>query len=223
MSEPELIQHIRPADGTPEGVLVLMHGRGANEYDLEPLLDALDPERRLVGILPRGPLALPPGGAHWYVVPRVGYPDPSTFHDSYRRLGDLVDAIPERFGVHADRVVVGGFSQGAVMSLAVGLGADRPAPGGVLALSGFIPQVDGLEIDPQSKRGLPVLIAHGTNDPVIPIDFAWDARSRLEGTGVDLTYYESPVSHTIDPRLIPDMRAWLESATGAPDRVESPG
>ena len=65
-----------PAQGDPDGALVLLHGRGADEYDLEPLLRALDPQARLAGVLPRGPLSLPPGGAHWYVVPRVGYPDP---------------------------------------------------------------------------------------------------------------------------------------------------
>ena len=73
----------RPAAGEPEGALVLFHGRGADEHDLFPLLDALDPERRLHGYTPRGPLALPPGGAHWYVVPRVGFPDPETFASSY--------------------------------------------------------------------------------------------------------------------------------------------
>ena len=59
---------VRPAAGEPEGALVLFHGRGADEHDLVPLLDALDPERRLLGVTPRGPLSLPPGGAHWYVV-----------------------------------------------------------------------------------------------------------------------------------------------------------
>ena len=58
---------------------MLFHGRGADEHDLFPLLDVLDPERRLDGYCPRGPLSLPPGGAHWYVVPRVGYPDVPTF------------------------------------------------------------------------------------------------------------------------------------------------
>jgi phospholipase/carboxylesterase len=71
----------RPAAGEPEGALVLLHGRGADEYDLHPLLDALDPERRLHGYTPRAPLALPPGGAHWYAVPRVGYPDAATFRE----------------------------------------------------------------------------------------------------------------------------------------------
>ena len=73
----------RPAAGRAEGALVLFHGRGASEFDLLPLLDALDPERRLDGFCPRAPLALPPGGAHWYVVPRVGYPDPPTFAQGF--------------------------------------------------------------------------------------------------------------------------------------------
>ena len=74
---------LRPAAADPEGALVLLHGRGADEHDLFPLLDMLDPERRLLGATARGPLSLPPGGAHWYAVRRVGYPDPETFHSTY--------------------------------------------------------------------------------------------------------------------------------------------
>ena len=66
----------RPAVSDPEGLLVLFHGRGADEHDLFPLLDLLDPSRRLLGVTPRGPLHLPPGGAHWYAVHEIGYPDP---------------------------------------------------------------------------------------------------------------------------------------------------
>jgi phospholipase/carboxylesterase len=112
----------RPAAGEPAGALVLLHGRGADEHDLYPLLDELDPERRLQGYTPRAPLALPPGGAHWYVVPRVGYPDPATFREGYGALVEWFDALP----FPAERIVLGGFSQGAVMSYALGLGAGRP-------------------------------------------------------------------------------------------------
>ena len=74
-----LAQLLRPADGDPEGALVLFHGRGTGEHDLFPLLDELDPERRLLGATPRGPLSLPPGGAHWYVIREVGFPTRETF------------------------------------------------------------------------------------------------------------------------------------------------
>ena len=80
----ELFHRERPAAGRPAGLLVLHHGRGTDEHDLLPLADVLDPERRLHVVTPRGPLQLPGwAGYHWYVVPRVGYPDPDTFHAAY--------------------------------------------------------------------------------------------------------------------------------------------
>ena len=82
----------RPATGEPEGLLVLFHGRGADERDLYPLLDVLDPARRLLGLTPRGPLHLPPGGAHWYAVREIGYPDPSTFTETFALAGSWLDA-----------------------------------------------------------------------------------------------------------------------------------
>jgi phospholipase/carboxylesterase len=210
-----LTYRVRPAAGEPEGALVLLHGRGADEFDLEPLLDALDPDGRLTGILPRGPLSLPPGGAHWYVVPRVGYPDPPTFEASYRELADLLDGLPESLGVPYDRIALGGFSQGAVMSHALAEGPGRPRPAGVLALSGFVPTVEGWDVDPKGREGLPAFIAHGTQDPVIPVQFGQAARDRLTAAGLDVEYHESPIPHTIDPRLIPAMRDWLARVTSA--------
>ena len=117
----------RPAAGEPEGALVLFHGRGADEHDLLPLLDVLDPERRLVGVTPRGPLTLPPGGAHWYAVREIGYPDPATFLPTYALAAEL--ARRARL-VPPERIVLGGFSQGAVMTYALGARARPAAPGG---------------------------------------------------------------------------------------------
>jgi phospholipase/carboxylesterase len=192
----------RPAHGEAQGALVLFHGRGADENDLFPLLDVLDPERRLDGYCPRGPLALPPGGAHWYVVPRVGYPDPPTFAASYREASDWLDALPHR------HVVLGGFSQGAVMSHALGLGRDRPRPAAIAAFSGFIPQVEGWELD--LERPLPpVAIGHGTFDPVIDVAFGRAARDTLVAAGAEVLYKEYPLPHTLDPRFLAEVRDWL--------------
>ena len=192
----------RPAAGEPEGALVLLHGRGADEHDLFPLLDALDPERRLQGYTPRAPLALPPGGAHWYVVPRVGYPDPASFAEGYAALTEWFDALP----FAADQVVLGGFSQGAVLSYALGLGQGRPRTRALIALSGFIPTVDGWEPDLEPPFP-PIAIAHGTYDPIIPVEFGRQARDVLEGAGADVWYRESPMEHSIDPQVVAELRS----------------
>ena len=197
---------VRDAEGTPDGTLVLLHGRGADENDLFGLLDVLDPERRLTGITLAGPLRLPPGGKHWYVVPRVGFPDPDTFAASYAELQGTLDGD---LGLDPATTVLGGFSQGAVMALALGLGAGRPRPAGILALSGFIPTVEGWSSRTEDVAGLPVALAHGAQDPVISVDFARAARDQLTTAGADLLYRETPMSHTIDPRVVPELTAWL--------------
>jgi phospholipase/carboxylesterase len=197
----------RPAAGRPEGALVLLHGRGADEHDLFPLLDALDPERRLAGYTPRAPLSLPPGGAHWYVVPRVGYPDPETFAAGFGALAEWFDALP----FAADEVVLGGFSQGAVMSYALGLGVGRPRPRRLAAFSGFIPTVEGWELDIATPFP-PISIAHGTYDPVIPVEFGRAARDELEAAGAEVWYRESPIEHSIDPRVVDEVRVQIGGA-----------
>ena len=202
---------VRPAAGRTDGALVLFHGRGANEHDLFPLLDMLDPERRLVGVTPRGPLSLPPGGAHWYVVRQVGYPDPATFGPTYELASRWLEELAEETGVGPERTVLGGFSQGAVMSHALGLGTGRPRPAGILALSGFIPVVEGFEPD-LSPPLPPVAIGHGTLDPVISVDFGRRARAILDGAGAELLYREYPLPHTIDPRFLADLQAWVRAA-----------
>jgi phospholipase/carboxylesterase len=207
-----LVNRLRPPAGPAEGALVLFHGRATDENDLFPLLDALDPERRLLGVTARGPLSLPPGGWHWYVVRQVGYPDPETFNSTYGRAGGWLDELLAEHGIPPQRTILGGFSQGAVMTHALGFGADRPRPAGLIALSGFIPQVEGFEWGDVS--GLQVAIGHGTYDPVIGVEFGRDARDRLTAAGADVTYRESPMAHTIDPEFLGELRDWVSDRAG---------
>lgn len=210
LSDLDLLEHqLRPAAAEPEGALVLMHGRGADEFDLLPLLDALDPGRRLVGVAPRAPLALPPGGFHWYVSSRVGYPDLETFLATYATLQRFTASLPSALGVPWSQTVIGGFSMGAVMSYALALGSGRPAPAGVLAFSGFIPTVEGFELEWSNLRGMPVAVGHGTQDPVIPVEFGRDARQALEQAGARVVYRESPMVHAIDPLFVRALQGWL--------------
>ena len=203
---------LREPESTPGGALILTHGRGADPYDLEPLLDILDPARRFLGILPRGPLLLPPGGHHWYIVPRVGFPDLTTFVASFRDLAEHLSSVLDDHGLSWDRTVVGGFSQGAVMSYALALGAGQPRPLGVLAFSGFLPSVEGFDLALADRAGLPVSISHGTLDPVIPLTFGRDARDRLTAAGLAVRYREDPVGHTIAPGALAQAKTVLEEA-----------
>ena len=207
-----LVHRVRPADGDPEGALVLLHGRGADENDLFGLLDVLDPQRKLVGITPGGPLFLPPGGRHWYVVPRVGFPDPATFHDSYRMLGDFLRGVDEATGVPlgADggrRLLAG---HGHVLR-------PRPRRRPPLARGDHRPQrlhPDRRRLDAPTSTapGCPCSSPTGARDPIMAIDFARDAQQRLSQAGLDVTYRESDAAHHVDPRTLQELPGFIDEA-----------
>jgi phospholipase/carboxylesterase len=206
-----LVHLVRESHGEPMGALILLHGRGADERDLVPVLNVLDPERRLVGLTPGGPLPGPGAGRWWYRVPRVGFPDPVTFHATYARLTSFLDGWLAARGIDWRRTIVGGFSMGCVMSYAVGLGRGRPSPAGILAMSGFIPTVEGWEADLASRRGLPVLIGHGARDPVISVAFARQAHARAEAAGLAVEYHEHGGGHHLDEEALALMHAWVQA------------
>jgi phospholipase/carboxylesterase len=208
-----LAHRARPAVGEPGGALVLLHGRGADELDLFPLLDVLDPDRRLVGLTPRAPLALPPGGAHWYIVREIGYPDPNTFLAAVDRASHWLDSVAAENAIPLEHFVLGGFSQGAVMSYALGLGRGRPSPAALIAFSGFLPTVEGFELDLSSVP--PVAIGHGTLDPVIEVGWGRRAHAALEAAGAEVNYRESPLPHAIDLQFAAELAPWIVRALDA--------
>jgi phospholipase/carboxylesterase len=204
----------RPATEDAEGLLVFHHGRGTDERDLLGLADALDPGRRLHVVTPRAPLRLPGSpGYHWYLVPRVGFPDHDTFHAARAALAELHDDLWAETGIEPAHTVLGGFSMGTVMSYAMALGEDRPPVAGILAFSGFVPVVDGWKPHFEDRRGTRAFIAHGRADPVIEVGFGRRARALLEEDGLAVEYRESGVAHTIDPQVLPAAADWLAGVT----------
>jgi phospholipase/carboxylesterase len=212
----DLVYRERPAAADATGLLILHHGRGTDERDLLALGDALDPAHDLHIVTPRAPLQIAGvGGYHWYRVPRVGFPDPDTFRDAYAALGEFHDKLWRLTGIAAQRTILGGFSMGAVMSYALGLGGGRPRPAGILALSGFIPTVEGWQPDLNARQGMGVFIAHGSRDPVIEVGFARRARDLLTDGGLEVSYHESAAAHHIDPAQLPLASTWLAATLAA--------
>jgi phospholipase/carboxylesterase len=210
-----LVYAERAAAAEPEGLLVLHHGRGTEETDLLRLADHLDPAERLRVVTPRAPLTLAGSpGYHWYLVPRVGYPDPDSFFSARAALAELHDELWRETGVGPERTLLGGFSMGAVMSYAMALGGDRPAVAGLLAFSGFVPTVEGWQPAFADRPETRVFIAHGSRDPVIGVEFAHRARELVEAAGLPLEYRESELGHQIDPAHLADAGAWLGETLG---------
>jgi phospholipase/carboxylesterase len=206
----ELIFRERPATGEAKGLLVLHHGRGTDENDLFGLADLFDPKRRLHVVAPRAPLPFPgSSGYAWYQLAAVGFPHPETFDASYAQLAAFHDGLWERTGLTPQQTILGGFSMGTVMSYALGLGGDRPAPAGILALSGFIPTVEGWEPSFADRTGTRVFIAHGAQDPVIKVEFGRAAHEQISAAGLPVEYRESPAAHHVDPRVLPSAVDWI--------------
>jgi phospholipase/carboxylesterase len=207
----DLTEALRAPAGEPAGAIVLLHGRGTSEQDVAPLIDVFDPRERLVGAFPRGPLQLPPIGHHWYATNDDGQADAETFLTTFERLQSWLEGLAARTGVPIERTVVGGFSQGAVMAWALGLGPGRPRPAGILAMSGALPAVPGFVLQLEGLDGLPVAITHGSQDPLVAVERGQDARDRAVAGGADVVYRETQVPHIIDPRVVPGLVTWLDA------------
>ncbi|MDX6602485.1 MAG: phospholipase/carboxylesterase [Solirubrobacterales bacterium] len=162
-------------------------------------------------VTPRAPLTLGDSpGFHWYLVPRVGYPDPKTFHAARAALAELHDGLWQKTEVEPARTVLGGFSMGAVMSYAMAFSGERPAVAGVLAFSGFVPTVEDWDPEFEDRQGTRAFVAHGRRDPIMGIDFARRARELLTAAGIAVDYHESDLGHQIDPGHLAAAAGWLD-------------
>jgi phospholipase/carboxylesterase len=190
----------------PDRLLLLIHGKGADEHDLEPLIPHLDPEGRFLTVLPRAPLPFM-SGYQWYQSDGIPTGGPE-FIPSVDALDDLLDSACAEYGFERSQAIVAGFSQGCALTLALGLRrSDRSRPAGLLGMSGFLPERDGLEYE--FAGAPPVLVQHGTADPTITVDQGRRTVARLSTEGVPVVYREYPMAHQVAPDSMQDAMAWL--------------
>lgn len=205
----ELVTRVERGQGAADRLLLLVHGLGADENDLAGLLPYLDPEGRFLVVLPRAPIAYGPGW-QWYEFAESGA-DPATFLAAVDAVGEVVDAACEEHDLRPDEAVFGGFSQGASLTLALGLRkSDAPHPAGVLCMSGFLPGMPGLEYDWDAELP-PVLVQHGTHDPMLPVQRGRAAAQELAQRGVPTVYGEYPMAHQVALESVEQAAQWLKA------------
>jgi len=197
----------RPAKhGASTPLVLLLHGRGADELDLIDL--ALELPRTFAYASLRGPLALPGGGFRWFEDRGVGRPVAKSLQDAVDGVRAWVDG-PAAAGYDRERTFVLGFSAG--MMTAGALVLDDPARfAGAVLLSGAL-ALDGGAASPGRLAGVPIFLAHGTADTMIPPDLVLQTQRYLrERSGADLTERTYPRDHSIARSEIADIAAWLE-------------
>jgi phospholipase/carboxylesterase len=195
---------------TSTPLLLLLHGIGSNEEDLFGLAPYLD-ERFLV-VSARAPVTLAYGGYGWFQIdftPRGMVADVEQAKKSLAMLPDFVDELVETYGADGRRVYLMGFSQGAMMSLALTLTSPEKVSG-LVAMSGRLPrQVLERGPDLEGLTGKPILVTHGLYDQVLPIESGRAVRDYLAGLPVELTYREYPMAHEVSMESLRDVTAWL--------------
>lgn len=221
MTESKLaLRHLvrEPADAgaTPPPLLLLLHGVGSNEEDLFGLAPYLD--GRFLVVSARAPVALDYGGYGWFRIdftPRGMAADIEQAKRSLGMLPGFIDGLVDTYEADPRRVYLAGFSQGAMMSLALLL--TRPEKvAGVVAMSGRLPrQVLEREPDREALAGKPVLVTHGLYDPMLPVESGREARDYLKALPVELTYREYPMAHEVSAESLRDVTGWLSEALDA--------
>jgi phospholipase/carboxylesterase len=219
----ELLDAIQLETGRdPARSVIWLHGLGADGRDFVPIVGELDlPDSPIRFVFPHAPVQ--PVTINNGMSMRAWY---DIVADDLARREDergvrasqgLVEALIARErerGVPAARIVLAGFSQGGAISLQTGLRhAERLA--GIMALSTYVPIASALEAEGNAANGdVPIFMAHGTQDPIIPLAHARRSRELLERLGYPVEWHEYAMPHSVSPQEIDDIGAWLRRVLG---------
>jgi len=200
----------------PVGSVIWLHGLGADGHDFEPIV----PELRLPAELPLRfvfphapvrPVTINGGVAMraWYDIVSLdatGRADAEGVRESTALLEALVERERER-GVDAARIVVAGFSQGGAIAINAALRAEERLAG-LMALSTYI-ALPGELVDSKASREMPVFMAHGSFDPMLPVGWGRTSADKLMEAGFNVEWHDYPMAHAVCPQEIEDIRTWL--------------
>lgn len=206
----------------PVGCVIWLHGLGADGHDFEPIV----PELRLPAdlplrfVFPHAPVrpVTVNGGVPmraWYDIVSLdatGRADAAGVRDSTNLLEALVSREQER-GMASDRIVIAGFSQGGAVAINTALRAENRLAG-LMALSTYIALPDEFAAS-KGNRELPVFMAHGSFDPMIPMRWGRASADRLIESGFEVEWHDYPMAHAVCPQEIQDIRAWLLKVFGS--------
>lgn len=190
-------------------LLILLHGWSAEQHHLAAYVPLVDPDERFTASCPRAPHDLPEGdGASWYDRTETG-PVAASFLAAVDRLDTFVATEMARTGIGPERTVIGGFSQGGFLSLALTLRAGAPAFAGVWAMCCALPEIDGLALDLTTGSGRPALIQVGDQDPIITPDRGRAAAAALDSGGWSVTTNGYDMAHSQRIEMMIDAKSWL--------------
>jgi phospholipase/carboxylesterase len=201
-------------EGAP--LVVLLHGRGTDRFDLLGLAPMVAPNA--VFVTPQAPHSGRPWGygpgSAWYRYMGENVPEPESFEASQQALAEFLTELRGTLSVTTGPTVLGGFSQGGTMSLGYALRNPGTVPMAV-CLSGFLPQHPTVQATPESVRGTRFFWGHGTQDPAIPFAMGQEGRAALAAAGAELETRDYPIAHAISPKEANDVRLWINRSIKA--------
>ena len=207
-----MIREPRVASDHPP-LLVLLHGIGADERDLLPVAEALDP--RLLAVSLRGPHEAPPMGYAWYPLDWSTTPPTPDLAEAERSREEVTGALQEiesRAGADPARTFLFGFSQGATMALAVALTRPELARGVILHSGRMLQGIERRIAPPDRLARLEALVLHGVHDDVLPVERGREMRDALARIlGPRLEYHEHEAGHFVTRDSIADAERWLSA------------
>lgn len=222
----ELLSHIELATGAdPRGTVIWMHGLGADGWDFVPIVRELDlpedlPLRFIFPNAPVRPVTINNGYAMraWYDIAMADIgrlPDEAGIRQSQAQVEAFLAREKSR-GIAAGSIVLAGFSQGGAIALHTGL-RHTEALAGILALSTYLPLAETLDRESSdANERVPVFMAHGTQDPVVPLALAESSRATLASRGLDPDWHTYPMPHSVCAEEVGAISAWLAARYASP-------